>query len=372
MGLIITPQADIDAYFASEATNQSSLKNLENGLGGFMAAIAKRQKEKDENAPTPSYFLVGGAVDCILTGEDGEFEKQYYVSKLAKMPSEVEVKIVDIVFNELANADMLDQVTYEDSYDAILAAANEVGWQANWKADTRVAKLVIAGAEYFEDLKESFGLKIISTEMHENITRIANSLRFNPKTKKYFDRELQAEQENMEFYYQLPMYFEYEGVECKALMDLVVVYRNDKGEIVKIEPIDLKTMSGSTLGFVSKIRQHRYDIQAAWYTLALSKHFNFPMDKIDPFKFVVESTTGVGTPLVFEISRNTLDHGKNGAPEGWFISDNEERDLYYPEQKGYVQLMEDYVYYQEQGFKEDKIFDKYPDIIQVDWTKGIV
>ena len=143
MGLIITPQADIDAYFASEATNQSSLKNLEGGLGGLLANIAKRKKDIEEDKPTPDYFLVGGAVDCILTVEEGEFDKQYYVSKLTKMPSEVEVKIVESVFNELAKADMLDQVQYEDCYDSILAAADSVkngdkiGWQNNWKSEKR-------------------------------------------------------------------------------------------------------------------------------------------------------------------------------------------------------------------------------------------
>tara|TARA_R110000851_G_scaffold97156_2_gene210680 strand:+ start:13527 stop:14663 length:1137 start_codon:yes stop_codon:yes gene_type:complete len=378
MGLIITPQADIDAYFASEATNQSSLKNLEGGLGGFMANLAKNKKDLEENKPTPDYFLVGGAVDCILTGEKGEFEKQYYVSNLTKMPSEVEIKIVESVFNELANADMLDQVNYGDCYDSILAAADSVkngdkiGWQNNWKADTRVAKLIIAGLEYFDDLKASFGLKIISSEMRENIDRIVNSLKFNAKTKKYFDRDLQADQEHMDFYYQLPMYFTYKGVECKALMDLVVVHKNPKGEIIRIEPIDLKTMSGNTLQFTGKVKQHRYDIQAAWYTMALAKHFDFPEEKIDPFKFVVESTTGVGTPLVFEITPQTLIHGKEGAPEGWFISDNGERDLYYPARKGFEELMAEYIFYQEQGFKEDIIFEKYPDVILIDWLKGIV
>lgn len=373
MGLIITPQADIDAYFASEAINQSSLKNLENGLGGLLASVAKRKKDKEENKPTPDYFLIGGAVDCILTGEEGEFEKKYYVSTLEKKPSEVEVGIVESVFTELLGNNVpLEDNEFSDNPDAILAAANEAGWQMRWKTETRVAKLIAAGEEYFEDLKDSLGMEILTSEMRENIDRIVNSLKFNPKTKKYFDRELQAAQENMDFYYQLPIYFTYEGVECKALMDLVVVHKNAKGEIIKIEPIDLKTMSGSTLTFVSKVKQHRYDIQAAWYTMALAKHFNLSEDKIEAFKFVVESTTGVGTPLVFEISEDTLNHGRYGAEEGYFVSEDGMRDIYYPPRKGYKQLMGEYVYYQEQGFREDIIFEKYPDIIQIDWLKGIV
>lgn len=370
MAIIIASQEQIDDYFARPEVNQSSLKNLEGGLNGFLASIAKRTKDEEENKPTPDYFLTGGAVDTILTGEEGEFDKQYYVSTLEKKPSEVEIQIIESVFHELVGADVIDQVEYENSHDAILAAANEVGWQMRWKAETRVAKLIEAGREYFEDLKNSLGLKIITSEMKNKIDMIVQSLSTNDRTKKYFNRDLQTQQENIDFYYQLPIYFSYKGVECKALMDLVVVHKDENGNIIRIEPIDLKTMSGNTLQFIGKMRQHRYDIQAAWYTKALSEYFNFPEHKIDSFKFIVESTTSIGTPLVFEITNQTIKNGKMGASES-FVKTDGDRVLYYPAIKGFSQLMEDYKYYEEQGFKQDKILDKNPGVISIDWTKGI-
>ena len=273
MAIFIASQEEIDDYFERPEVNQSSLKDLAGGLDGFLASLAKKRKNKEENKPTPDYFLIGGAVDTILTGEEGEFEKQYYVSTLEKKPSEVEIQIIESVFHELVAADMINQVEYEDSHDAILAAANEVGWQMRWKTETRVAKLIEAGRDYFEDLKHSLGMKILTSEMKNKIDSIVHSLKTNPKTKKYFDKELQAQQEFMDFYYQLPIYFSYKGIECKALMDLVVVHKDQDGNIIKIEPIDLKTMSGNTLQFVGKIRQHRYDIQAAWYTKGFNGAF---------------------------------------------------------------------------------------------------
>jgi nucleoside-diphosphate-sugar epimerase len=45
--------------------------------------------------------------------EKGEFEKKYYVSQMTKMPSEVEVKIVESVFNELAKAGIPDFIPKE-------------------------------------------------------------------------------------------------------------------------------------------------------------------------------------------------------------------------------------------------------------------
>ncbi len=372
MAIFITKQDKIDEYFERPEVNQSSLKDLKDGLNNFLASIAKKQKDKEENKPTPDYFLIGGAVDCILTGEEGEFEAKYYVSPLDKKPTEVEIKIIESVFEELKHAGMLQQMEFFDAYDAILAAANEFSWQSRWKDETRVSKIIEAGTDYYEDLKKSFGKEIISSEMYEKIQNICKSLRTNSRTKKYFDREMQSKQENMDFYYQLPIYFSYQGIECKALMDLVVVHKNAQGDIINIEPIDLKTMAGDTLQFNSKIKQHRYDIQAAWYVLALCKYFNVTPAMIERFKFIVESTTNVGTPLVFRISSQTLNHGIEGAPEGYFVSEDEGRELYYPEVKGYKQLMAEYIYYSEQGFKMDKALVDNEDIIELDWTVGIV
>lgn len=372
MAIIISSQSMVDDYFESEDVNQSSLKDLAGGLDAFLAAIAKKKKDKEENKPTPDYFLIGGGVDTILTGEEGEFEKQYYVSTLEKKPSEAEIQIIGSVFDELAGNNVVDQVNFEDCYDAILAAADEFGWQRNWKAETRVKKIVEKGTEYFEDLKSSLGMKILTSEMRQRIDNVVTSLKNNPRTKKYFDRELQAEQENMDFYYQLPIYFTYEGVDCKALMDLVVVHKDNDGNIIKIEPIDLKTMSGNTLQFNSKIKQHRYDIQAAWYVHALQQHFGCSEDKIMPFKFIVESTTNLGTPLVFEITEETLAHGQLGSGILTIQDQVSGRALYYPAVKGYKQLMADYIYYSNQGFQEDKVLENNPGIIKIDYLKGIV
>ncbi len=372
MGLIIASREQIDKYFASDALNQSTLKSLQGGFGVFMADAAKKQKEKEENKPTPEHFLIGSACDTILTGEDGEFEEQYYVSTLDKKPSLVEMAIFDRVFHELESEGMLDTVPWENCDNAILIAANEIGWQTNWKDETRIKKLLIAGETYFEDLKAGSGKEILTTVQADTIKRICDSLRTHFRTKKYFDRSLQAELEHIDFYYQLPIFFEHEGVECKALMDLVAVHRDPETlRITEIEPIDLKTMSGAVMAFPSQLRLRRYDIQAAWYVLALSKHFDVQYEVISKFKFVVESSTSVGSPLVFEITNDTLIHGITGAPEGTFKSECKTRDLYYPEQKGYSQLFKEYQYYVNQGFRQDMLLDEKSSVITLDYTKGL-
>ena len=105
---------------------------------------------------------------------------------------------------------------------------------------------------------------------------------------------------------------------------------------------------------------------------ALMEHFGVTANMIEPFKFVVESTTNIGSPLVFKITDETLIHGQTGASAGVFNSEDGKRQLNYPEVKGYEQLLEDYAYYSQNNFTQDIILDKNPDIIKIDWAKGII
>jgi hypothetical protein len=372
MGVIIAKHEDIKKYFSSDRRSQSSLKDLEGGLGSFLSAIAKREKDKEENKPTPDYFLIGGAVDTILTGEEKEFDNQYYISRMEKKPSDAIVGIIEEVYNELESAGdhVLSQTRLEDCYNLISIAALSIAYQPNWKEATRVKKIIEAGEDYFTELSEAGNKEIITAGMKDRIDNIVNSLRNNERTKKYFDRDLQSKLTDIDFYYQLPIYFEYLGVDSKALLDLVVVQRDGKGEIVSVEPIDLKTMSGQTLHFISSLRKRRYDIQAAWYSLALESYFK--TDKIKLFKFIVESTTSVGHPVVFECTKETMEHGKNGFPGGEFFSEDKARSIYYPKTKGYHDYITEYKHYEENEFREDIILDTNTGPITLDYKKGIL
>lgn len=368
MAVIIGTKEEVKEYFETASLNQSTLKELENGLGAFLSSVYKREKEKQENKATPEHFLIGGAVDLILTGEEGEFDKAYHVSRLSKKPSEAEITIISHVFHELEVAGVVKDMEFQHCENSILDAANEYAWQPRWKDETRVAKLIEAGTAYFEDMKEALGKDILTVEQYEKITNIVNSLRTNWRTSKFFDRADMEEMPNIDFYYQLPIYFEIDGLPCKALMDFVVVIKSNKGEILNISPYDLKTMSGNTIGFLSSLKQRRYDIQAAWYTRALQHHFK--TDKISRFRFIVESTTSVGNPLVFEINDATLKHGNEGSPQKE-IKALDGQIIVYRAEKGINQLIEDYLYYQEQGFEEDKVTEGQA-VLELDWVKGIL
>lgn len=374
MGLIITPQADIDAYFESDALSQSTLKGLLKGFDNHMA-----EQSKEPAAIDPEHFIIGSAVDCILTGEHGEFEKQYYTSTLEKKPSEKEMSIVLQVYDELASNGVFDNeensVTLGDCYDMVLMSCNDHVYQSKWKDETRVNKIVEAGSTYFDDLIAGYGKTILSQEQNAKIHNIVNSLRTNRRTKRYFDRESQSQMPpTHEFYYQLPIYFEYRGHKCKALLDLVVVVRNEEGVIEKIHPYDLKTMNGNTKYFLSPLKQRRYDIQAAWYTNALRIHFGVPNVDIMPFTFIVESTSFIGRPLTFELTPSLIQIGQSGRDAIKLIKNDlfngqenmMQVDLVKPI-KGIDQLLEEYEYYVEDGWREDKDIQEVDGHFKLDW-----
>lgn len=345
MGVFVTSQSEIDAYYASEALGQSKAKKILQGIDAF--------KAEDEDINNKPAIIMGKAVDMLLTGEEEEFNSTYYVSKVEKIPTEAVAGIINQVitgvkakYNDyLLTIPVNDAVEITDKGDhivvendnldekpevqifgdfagflheheeLILQACIDANYQARWGAEAKLKAIVEPGAEYFLDLCKSEGKKVIDQNTYNTITSVVSSLKTHPRTSKYFDKETQAEHESVDFYYQLPIYFQYNGIDCKALLDLVVVIKDPAGGIMRVEPIDLKTMWGNTFDFPESIKTRRYDIQGTWYTEAIYAHFSLDREDeslVAPFKFIVESTTKQGKPLIFEMTREYLLDAKVG------------------------------------------------------------
>ena len=197
------------------------------------------------------------------------------------------------------------------------------------------------------------------------------SIRTNPTTSKYFETS-----KDVEILDQYSIYFNYEGIECKALLDRVIVDHKNK----TIQPIDFKTMGDQTIYFPKSLRQRRYDIQAAFYTEALKSKKEYETYKILPFKFIVESTINPGNPLVFTCSQELLRIGQFGAPKtylyGKIVSEgydhmSEYKSMVTLEIKGFHQLIEDYKWYMENEFEKNKKIVESQGEFQLDWN-GII
>lgn len=389
MSVIVATKEEIQEYYSSDALGQSKLKLLLGDLSSF-------NKEFDSSA---EHFLIGSAVDCILTNSQEAFEEEYYTSKVEKLPSDAVIQIIKMVHQNVLEdyAESLEVILQEDknaeagsftdfagdlgNWGAyILDACIQTEWQPRWGAEAKEANIIKNGSEYFIDLCKAFGKTVLSQTQSNTINSIVSSLQNNPRTGKYFDRGTLAELSSVEVNYQFPIYFEYRGVNCKALLDIVVVVREEDGSIKSVTPIDLKTMNGNTYYFPNSIKARRYDIQAAWYTLAIIDHFALwnALHKVQAFQFVVESTSYQGKPLVFTVADSLLKIGKEGKKAVSLIdtdlfSENAgQNETLKQEVLGYEQLLDLFIYHSENGFNEEREIQKYgTNPILVDWN-GII
>jgi hypothetical protein len=389
MSVIVATKEEVQEYYESNSLGQSKLKLLLGDLGSF-------HKEFDSSA---EHFVIGSAVDCILTNSREAFNEEYYTSEVEKLPSETVVGILQSVHNDLLQdyaehlevvlgqeepepvtpfiefvGDLKDHATY------ILDACERAEWQPRWGADAKLKNILEPGTEYFMDLCKAFGKKVISKSQANIINAIVASLQNNPRTSSFFDRVSFETLPHITIYYQFPIYFEYRGVQCKGLLDMVIVERDIEGKIISITGIDLKTMNGNTYYFPSSIKARRYDIQAAWYTLALHNHFAVPegSDVIKPFQFVVESTTYQGKPLTYTIAKSLLEMGRFGRraislhETDMFNGDSMASAVLQYEVLGFEQLLDLYIYHSENGFNEEReIQEAGLTPLVVDWN-GII
>ena len=359
----------VDTYYEYPAISQSQLKLL---LGPD-PSIFNTIQEPDLYFEEKKYFLIGDGVDMQLTRPIEEFNQKFHISNLQNKPSDTIKSIVNQVYDLVKEevGELAEKGVLRDHTSKILDSCNDHNYQPNWKTETRIAKIVEAW-EYWEDIKAAEGKVVLSQEENDLISQIVMSIRTNPTTSKYSETS-----KDVEILNQLAIYFTYNNVDCKALLDRVIIDHKNK----TVQPIDFKTMGDQTLYFPKSLRQRRYDIQAAFYTEAL-KYFIERDDKtlqdykILPFKFIVESTINPGNPLVFTCSSELLDIGKNGRQpyklcDKPYISTEYITYMKFDEIKGFHQLIEDYKWYMENEFEKSRKIVEAQGEFQLDWN-GII
>ena len=358
----------VEDYYINPAISQSQLKLL---LGPD-PSIFNTIQEPDLYFEEKKHFIIGNGVDMQLTRPIEEFNQKFHISNLQNKPSDTIKSIVNQVYDLVKEevGSLAGKGLLRDHTSKIIDSCNDHNYQPNWKTETRIAKVVEAW-EYWEDLKAAEGKVVLSQEENDLISQIVMSIRTNPTTSKYFETS-----KDVEILDQLAIYFSYCGIDCKALLDRVIVDHKNK----TIQPIDFKTMGDQTIYFPKSLRQRRYDIQAAFYTEALKSKKEYETYKILPFKFIVESTINPGNPLVFTCSQELLRIGQFGAPKtylyGKIVSEgydhmSEYKSMVTLEIKGFHQLIEDYKWYMENEFEKNKKIVESQGEFQLDWN-GII
>lgn len=361
----------VEDYYTNPAISQSQLKLLLGPDPSIFNAI----QEPDLYFEEKKHFIIGNGVDMQLTRPIEEFSQKFHISNLQNKPSDTIKSIVNQVYDYVKEVNGTNILTIDKYTEAILDSCNNHNYQPNWKSETRISKIVEAW-EYWEDLKQAEGKVVLSQEENDLISQIVMSIRTNPTTSKYSETS-----KDVEILNQLAIYFTYNNVDCKALLDRVIIDHKNK----TVQPIDFKTMGDQTIYFPKSLRQRKYNIQAAFYTEAL-KYFIERDDKtlqdykILPFKFIVESTVNPGNPLVFTCSKELLRIGQYGAPKTSIYGKinspgydhmSEYKSLITDEIKGFQQLIEDYKWYVENGFEKKREVVEAQGEFEIDWN-GII
>lgn len=282
----------IQEYYNSDAINQSRLKILEDGIDAYLDFLNKPKSRK-------SYFDIGSAVDCLLTGNTDDFDKLYFVSSNREPASPSEKAIIEKVFSIVA--EIAPNPKGLESYTSILATViDESNYQPNWKPETRINKLVLNGSEYWDELIEAKDKTILTPQAYETILSCVERVKTSPI---YADSLKPIEARDEDIYYQLPIYFTLYNISCKALVDCVRVIH--EGDVIHIIPFDLKTTSKPIINFPVSYQEYGYDFQEAFYLIALHKFFEkmYPTKtiKIDSFSFIVVCTKGEGRAVRCEV-----------------------------------------------------------------------
>lgn len=363
----------IRAYEVAEGINQSLLKLLCKGVDYFNENLTEEQaslyfEEKE-------HFIIGTGVDCKITNQLEVFNQSYYVSEGNK-PGDTIMSIVKKIYDDCTVAPSHDSLLSEDMRQSILDSVLYHNYQKLWKEDTKIDKIRSEGHTYWKELIDSQGKKILSIDQSKLINEITESLL--TKTPLYeILKRANSLSEDIDVYYQFPVFFIYEGVQCKGLLDAVIVDHKKR----TIRPLDIKTLHDYTINFPSAVRKRRYDFQAAFYTKGLSESLSslstvLGIDVTDyiilPFTFAVESTKRVGNPLLWVCTDRILSIGTYGCIEDHPIRSRGVEGYYSNVTLGYSQAIDLYKFHSENGFDKDRIVKENKGVLNLDFLGGYV
>ena len=279
-----------DSYLSNTAISQSRLKRILKHPKDFIEyATSEFDEPKDS-------IIIGDGVDMLITqGEDAFFENFFIMTE--EKPSG---QMGDFVWNLYA---------YRNNADAETIAYESAGFKRDSieKVRDRFAK---EGSSYYNALVNSENKQVISPQQHKLIYEIKESLMNHKFTKDYFENK-----ERYDVHFQIPLNFTYKDIACKALLDMIVVDKIEK----TLYPIDIKTSYVKTHYWYSNLWKFRYDIQAAFYTEGLIQNNykeKYGVEKMNNFRFMVESQTSPGNPMIYEVSNEILEIGKSGGKYG--------------------------------------------------------
>jgi hypothetical protein len=238
-------------------------------------------------------IAIGNGVDILLTQNEDVFFEQFHISTVERPTGQMGDYVWSLFVHR--NNENAEEIAYQE---------------AGFKRDTLEkvkARFEAEGLQYFNELIEGEVKTVITPQQFTQIQTAKETLLTHPFTSKYFQNT-----ERYEVHYQYPIYFTYDGYECKGLLDMLIVDKQERA----VFPIDIKTTNYKVDSWVSNFWSLRYDFQAAFYThgiLFSDTLYKFNCNKVGTFRFIVVNQTNPTTPLVFEAGPKIINFGHSGG-----------------------------------------------------------
>lgn len=150
------------------------------------------------------------------------------------------------------------ETSFANYMEDLIVLMDQHEYQVKWNTSTRLNHLITQknGELYLEFLVTKGDKTLVPSHLRTTLQPVADRVR-------YLNQDLLRYAET-----QYPVFFDVDGVACKALLD-IVVETEDQAEL-----IDLKYTNVPLDSFQAIIRALRYDIQLSFYSYGLQKLLN--------------------------------------------------------------------------------------------------
>ena len=241
-------------YRAFKALNYSSLSN-------YVFAPSYYLHRKTHKEPMNANFAVGGAVDTLVTGTIEEFNETYVIGTLSKRPDGNPGKLCEMLVEVFDEDAPIDDILLGNIPDRYVNKINNCIRKVYKRYKIKdVIEKVFSNALVVAYIKEAIMIKIkgkifLSKEEFDLSTNMVRKLKLSASANHLLFEEV----DHYERLFQYPIVFNFMGLRCKSLFDLLLIDHKNK----QIRPIDLKTMRKKVEEFEGSFLFWRYYIQAA-------------------------------------------------------------------------------------------------------------
>jgi hypothetical protein len=303
--------AEVKDYRKLTNVNYTACKDFDESRYKFYKKYVLQQAIEEEKSAASVY---GDLVHCLLLNPD-DFDMKFARIGSGITPKPQMKAFADNLWEATKKAmSESGEVTtsmehlMEEAFNATAFSplGERIAFKGKALADV-VERFPKEAEAYYNYKRENFGKDIISEAQYTRAERCVEELQVNPVTKHIFEIR---DGKDYTILNEVPIAFEYEGHQVKALCDKIVISHAEK----KVYLYDLKS-SGWDIGtFDYNIIKNRYYLQWAMYHKAVEWFMKseFKDYAIVPMQFIVVSTDMSENPLIYTTSMRDVYHGLHG------------------------------------------------------------